>query len=103
MPRWCSPKISHKRHGNQASNNTKINIHHSFKDTEVKLCRSKVGPPNKISLSYPQWFNASTVHPLVRALFPTNPIPEVPLAGRLKLFYSNWGKFTQDLKILNID
>ena len=58
-------------------NHTKINIGHSFIDTEPKLCHSKVVPPNKI-LSYPQCFNGSRVHPLVRALFPTNPIPEVP-------------------------
>ena len=42
------------------------------------------------------------MHPLVRALFPKNPIPEVPLAGRLKFFYSNWAKLTQDPNILNI-
>ena len=42
------------------------------------------------------------MNPLVRALFPTNPIPEVPLAGRIKFFYSNWVKLTQDLNILNI-
>ena len=46
-------------------------------------------------------FNVSRVHTLVRALFPTNPIPEVPLTGRLKFFYSNWAKLTQDLNILN--
>ena len=70
MSRWCSPKFIHNIHGNQANSNTKINIGHSFKDTEVKLCHLKVVPPNKIFLSYPQCFNVSRVHPLVRALFP---------------------------------
>ena len=102
MSRWCSPKITHKIHGNQANSNTKINIGHSLKDTEVKLCHSKVVPPNKISLSYTQCFNVSRVHPFVRALFPKNPIPEVRLAGRLKFFSSNWSKLTQDPSILNI-
>ena len=101
MSRWCSQKIVHNIHGNQAKSNTKINIGHSFKDTEVKLCHSKVVPSNKNSLSYPQCFNVSRVHPLVTALFPKNQIPEVPLAGRLKLFYSNWAKLTQDTNILN--
>ena len=64
--------------------------------------QNKHWPPNKISFSYPQCFNVSRVHPLVRALFPTNPIPEVLLARTLKFFYSNWAKLTQDLNILNI-
>ena len=42
------------------------------------------------------------MHPLVRVLFPTNPIPEVLLARRLKFFYSNWSKLTLDPNILNI-
>ena len=42
------------------------------------------------------------MHPLVIALFSTNPIPEVPLAGKLIFFYSNWAKLTQDRNILNI-
>ena len=102
MLRQCSPKIIHNIHRNQANSNTKINIGHSFKDTKVKLSHSKVVPPNKNSLSYPQCFNVSRVHQLVRALFPKNPIPELPLAGRLKFFYSNWAKLTQDPNILNI-
>ena len=102
MSRWCSPKFIHTIHGNQANSNTKINIGHSFKDTEVKLCHLKVVPPNKIFLSYPQCFNVSRVHSLVRAMFPKNQIPEVPLAGRLTFFYSNWTKLTQDPNILNI-
>ena len=81
MSRWCSPNITHNIHGNQTNNNTKINTSHSFKDTEAKLCHSKVVLPNKISLSYPQCSNVSRVHPLVRALFPINLTPEVPLAG----------------------
>ena len=42
------------------------------------------------------------VHPLVIALFSTNPVREAPPAGRLKLFYSNWAKLTQDPNIPNI-
>ena len=102
MSRWCSPKIIRNIHGNQVNSSTKINIDHSFKDTEVKLCHSKVAPPSKISLSYPQCFNVSRVYPLLRALFSKNPIPEVPQAGGIKLFYSNWAKLTQDPNILNI-
>ena len=102
MSRWYSPKIIHNIHGNQANSNTKINIGHSLKDTEVKLCHSKAVPPNKIFLSYLQCFNINRVHPLVRALFPKNPIPEVPLVWRLKFFYSNCAKLTRDPNILNI-
>ena len=102
MSKWCSPNITHSIHGNQANNNTKINTSHSFKDTEAKLCHSKVVLPNKISLSYPQFSNVSRVHPLLRALFPINLTPEVPLAGWLKFFYSNCAKLVQDLNILNI-
>ena len=101
MSRWCSPIVTGNIHGNQASNNTKINIG-QFQGYQVKSCHSKVMPPNKIFLSYPQFFNVRRVHPLVRALSPINPIPKVPLSGILKLFYSNWAKLTQDLNILNI-
>ena len=100
--RRCSPKITHNIYGNQANNNTKINIGHKSKNTEVNLCHSKVVLTNIYSLSYPKCFNVSRVHPLARALFPTNPIPDVPLAGTLKFFYSNWAKLMQDLNILNI-
>ena len=72
MSRWCSPKFIHNIHGNQANNNTKVNIGHISKDTVVKLCHSKVAPPNKISLNYHQCFNVSRVHPLARALFQSN-------------------------------
>ena len=57
----------------------KKDICHILKDTEVKLCHSKI-VPNKVSLSYHQCFNVSRVHSLVKAMFPTNPVPEVPLA-----------------------
>ena len=102
MSRWCSPNIIHIIHGNQANNNTKINIGHSFKDTKAKLCHLKVVPPNKTFLSYPQYFNVSRMEPLIMAMFPTNPIPEVPLSRRLKFFYLNWAKLTEDPNILNI-
>ena len=59
-------------------------------------------PPNQAFLNYPQCFNISRVHPIVRALFPTNPNPEVPVARRLKFFNSNWTKLTQDPNVLNI-
>ena len=97
MSRQRSPEIIHKIHGNQDNNNTKINIGHSFKDTKARLCHSKVVTPNKISLSYLQSFNVNSVHPLVRNLYPTNPMPELTIAGRLSL-----AKLTQDPKILNI-
>ena len=100
--RRCSPKITHNIYGNQANNNTKINIGHNLKDTEVNLCHSKVVLTNIYSLSHPKCLNVSRVHPLVRVLFPANPIPDVPLAGTLKFFYSNWAKLMQDLNILNI-
>ena len=103
MSRWCYPKINHNIYGNQANNNTKINISHSFKDTEVKLSfKSSSIKPNKISLSLPQCFNLIRVHPLAKGLFPTNPIPEVPLSGRLQLFCLILAKLTQDPSILNI-
>ena len=91
MSRRCSPKtIQHQTKYQLQSN------------TNVKLCHSKIVPSNKISLSYSQCFNVSRVRPLVIALFPTSPFPEVPLAGRLKFFYLNWATFTQDPNILNI-
>ena len=103
MSRKCSPKITQKIHGSQANNNTKTNIGHSFKDTAPKTLSLKNSiPSKKISLSYPQYFNVSRVHLLVRALFPTNPIPQVPLAGTSKFFHLNWAKITHNLNILNI-
>ena len=68
----------------------------------VKLCHSKIVPPSKISLSYPQCFIVSRVHPFVRVMFPTNPVSQLSLAGKIKFFYSNLAKLTQDLNILNI-
>ena len=53
-------KIMHNIYGNQSNNNSKVNTGHSFEDTGVKLCHSKVVRPNKISLSYPQCFNVTT-------------------------------------------
>ena len=102
ISRLCSPKIIDNIHGNQANSNIITYISHSFIDTGVKLYHSKAVPPNKIYLSYPQCSNASRVHPLVRTQLSTNPIREVPLAGRLKFSYSNWAKLMYDLKILNI-
>ena len=37
MSRWCSPKITHNIHGNQANNNTKINIGQQTKFPSVTL------------------------------------------------------------------
>ena len=42
------------------------------------------------------------MHPLVRALFPTDLILEVPLGGRLKLFCSNLVELMQDMNNINI-
>ena len=54
MSRWCSQKITHhNRHGNQANNNTKINISHSFKDTEVKLYHFKSSATKQNFLELP--------------------------------------------------
>ena len=61
----------------------------------------KSSTTKNISLSCPHCFNVSRVHPIVRTLFPANPISEVPLAGRL-VFYSNWANFTQDPNIRNM-
>ena len=42
------------------------------------------------------------VHPLIKRLFLSKSIPDVPLRGRLKHFVGAWMKITQDPKILNI-
>ena len=42
------------------------------------------------------------VHPLIKILFLSKSIPEVPLAGRLKHFVGDWMKITQDSDILDI-
>ena len=42
------------------------------------------------------------VHPLIKILFLSKSIPEVPLAGRLKHFLGDWMKITQDPDILDI-
>ena len=48
-----------------------------------------------------QW-ESRKVHPLIKKLFLSKSIPDVPLAGRLKHFVGAWMKITQDPKILNI-
>ena len=48
-----------------------------------------------------QW-QSRQVHPLIKRLFLSKFIPEVPLAGRLKHFVGTWMKIRQDLKILDI-
>ena len=96
------PSENHSQHTWKPGQQQHQNKYHSFKDTEVKLCHSKIVPPSKISLSYPQCFIVSRVHPFVRVMFPTNPVSQLSLAGRIKFFYSNLTKLTQDLKILNI-
>ena len=48
-----------------------------------------------------QW-QSRKVHPLIKRLFLSKFIPEVPLAGRLKHFVGTWMKIRQDLKILDI-
>ena len=42
------------------------------------------------------------VHPLIKILFLSKSISEVPLAGRLKHFVGDWMKITQDPDILDI-
>ena len=42
------------------------------------------------------------VHPLIKRLFLSKNIPEVPLTGRLKRFLGAWMKITQDTKVLDI-
>ena len=42
------------------------------------------------------------VHPLIKILFLSKSIPDVPLRRRLKHFGGAWMKITQDPKILNI-
>ena len=96
------PSKNHSQHTWKPGQQQHQNKYHSFKDTEVKLCHSKIVPPSKISLSYPQCFIVSRVHSFVRAMFPTNPVSQLSLAGRIKFFYSNLTKLTQDLNILNI-
>ena len=48
-----------------------------------------------------QW-ESRKVHPLIKKLFLSKSIPDVPLAGRLKHFVEDWMKITQDTKILDI-
>ena len=96
------PSENHSQHTWKPGEQQHQNKYHSFKDTKVKLCHSKIVPPSKISLSYSQCFIVSRVHPFVRVMFPTNPVSQLSLAGRIKFFYSNLTKLTQDLKILNI-
>ena len=63
-----------------------------------------------LSANFTKWSNTLSVFDHfvglalkgLRALFLTNPIAEVPLAEKLKLFYSDCVKLTQDPNILNI-
>ena len=48
-----------------------------------------------------QW-ESRKVHRLIKRLFLSISIPDVPLAGRLKHFVGSWTKTTQDPKILDI-
>ena len=48
-----------------------------------------------------QW-ESRKVHQLIKRLFLSKSIPDVPLAGRLKHFVGTWMKITQDPKILDI-
>ena len=48
-----------------------------------------------------QW-ESRKVHPLIKRLFLSKSIPDVPLAGRLKHFVGAWIKIAQDPKILDI-
>ena len=48
-----------------------------------------------------QW-ESRKVHPLIKKLFLSKSIPDVPLAGRLKHFVGAWMKIRQDPKIFDI-
>ena len=48
-----------------------------------------------------QW-ESRKVHPLVKRLFLSISISDIPLAGRLKHFVGSWMQVTQDPKILDI-
>ena len=50
----------------------------------------------------PVWWESIKVHSLIKILFLSKSIPEVPLAGRLKHFVGDWMKITQDPDILDI-
>ena len=41
-------------------------------------------------------------HPLIKRLFSTNKVPNVPVAGRLKHFSKAWKKLTRDQSILDL-
>ena len=48
-----------------------------------------------------QW-ESRKIHPLIKRLFSSKSIPDVPLAERFKHFVGAWMKITQDQKILDI-
>ena len=73
-----------------------------FQGYQGKTLSFKSSNTKQNLLELPRCFNVSGVDPLVRDLFPTNPISEVTLAGRLKFFYLNLAKIPQDSNILNI-
>ena len=50
----------------------------------------------------PILWESRKVHPLIKRLFLSKSISDVPLAGRLKHFVGAWMKITQDPKILDI-
>ena len=50
----------------------------------------------------PSQCRSRKVHPLIKRLFLSESIPEVPSVGRLKYFAEAWLKITEDLKILEI-
>ena len=102
MSTWCFPRITHHSIWKPGQQQHQNKYWPQFQGYQGKALSSKSSTTKQISLSYPQCFNVSRVHPLARALFPTNPISEVPLTGRLKFFYSNWVKLKQDLNIPNI-
>ena len=50
----------------------------------------------------PSQCRSRKVHSLIKRLFLSESIPEVPSVGRLKYFAEAWLKITEDLKILEI-
>ena len=54
-----------------------------------------------LNLGKPVQWEPRKVHPLIKRLFLSKSIPDVPLAGRLKHFIGAWMRITQDPKILD--
>ena len=47
-------------------------------------------------------WDLENVHPLIKRLFSSNKVPNIPIAGRLKHFSKAWKKLTRDQSILDL-